>query len=82
VRGSFVRQCTQKKGIGDTGWPRPVGCLIFLGHFLQKSPIISGSFAERDIQLKASYRSLPPFNNIEMLVGVLSERNPNAMGLW
>ena len=30
------------------------------GHFLQKSPIISGSFAKRDLQLKASYASLPP----------------------
>jgi len=30
-----------------------LGCLIFIGHFLQKSPTVSGSFAERDLQLSA-----------------------------
>jgi len=29
-------------------------------HFPQKSPIISGVSAERDLQLKASYAFLPP----------------------
>ena len=47
-----------------TEWRRPSGYLIFIGHFLQKSPVISGSFAERDLQLKASSSFSPPCEDV------------------
>ena len=33
---------------------------MVIGHFPQKSPKISGSFAGNDLQVNASYGSLPP----------------------
>ena len=49
-----------KNIIDHVGWRRPIRCLIFKSRSPQKSHVISSSVAENDLELKASYGSLPP----------------------
>jgi len=54
---------------------------MFIGHFPPKSLTISGSFAERDRQLKTSYASLPPCTFC-VQVGVVANVYIWYQGCW
>ena len=58
---------------GVTRWRGCIGCLIFTGHVPQKSHIINGSFAGKDLQLKVGYFSNERGFSVESsLQGILS----------
>ena len=59
----------EKKEI-EKRWRKCMECLPFVGHFLQKSPIISDSFRKRDLQFKASYASWKTERKTERLAHI------------
>jgi len=65
-------------------WWRCVGCLILRRHFPPKSPIINGSFAKIDLQLKASYASSLPCTAscIWSVISSISNLNRDSSSLF
>jgi len=74
--------CVWSPEKASTGWRRVIECLIFIDHFLQNSPNINGSFAESDLQLKASYGSLPPCSVTLSLSHALSHTHTHTLSLF
>ena len=55
-----------------------IGCLILIGHFPQKNPIFSSSFAKRDLQLMAFFACSPPCtSNTSKEINFYQERPAN-----
>jgi len=55
-----------------TGWRKCIGCLVLIGHFPQKRPIIIGVFVESDVQLKVSDAS----------TAACSSKRPRELDHW
>jgi len=64
-----------------TGWRTPIGVLIFIGHFPQKSPVTSSFFAKTDLQLKTSNGSLPPIGCL-VVIGHFAQKSPIISGFF
>jgi len=62
----FLSHGTHMNGNG-TGWTRIIGCLIFIGHFPQTNPIISGSFAKKTCNLRHLMGLLHPVHTHSLM---------------
>jgi len=58
------------------GWRQPIGCLIFTGHFPQKSPVIHGSFAARDLQPRYPMHFCNPLEPFVIIIQRTEWRRP------
>jgi len=56
LENMYIYACEPKSACLSVvaGWHRVIGCLMFICHFPQKIPIISGSFAKNDLLPKVS----------------------------
>ena len=64
-----------------TGWQRPIQCLIFTRQFHRKSPMISGSFPERDRQLKEPHPSTILYATLQHLTSVWNSTSSHEKGI-
>jgi len=62
--------CHTHTGMKDAThqYRRPIWCLIVIGHFPQKSPTISRSLAENNLQRNTFYGSSPPFITCQYVI--------------
>jgi len=63
-------------------WQRPLKCLIFVGHFPQKSPLIIGCFAETDMRLRHPMTLRHPIQPIPYEMSLSKKLKAQARGFF
>ena len=59
-------------------WESCINSANHKGPFPQKSPIISGSFAKKDLHIEASYPSAPPCNELSWPLRILHQQRKSS----